>query len=105
MTMRISFDFFVSGFTIGCSISRDNFSLTSGGNSLPQGISLLPTQSVLVSIITLILSILAFRCWRGSRYDAMSYTVPVPKQCSKEWDGEVLENPSIRVCDVPCFWC
>lgn len=101
MAMRISFDFLVSGFTVGCSVSRDGFSLASLDNSLPPGISLPSFQTVTVSTIAVVFSTLGLRYWRALRYSAVSFMVPVPKQCSKEWKGEVLENPLIRVCGVP----
>ncbi|RPB10085.1 ALDH-like protein [Morchella conica CCBAS932] len=90
MNMRVSFDFLVSGFTVGCSISRDNFSLSSFDDSL------LSTQSLAVSVITIITSILVFRYWRSLKYAAVSYEIPIPKQCSEEWTGDILDNPSIR---------
>lgn len=102
--MRVSFDFLVSGFTVGCSISRDKFSLSSVDNSLLQGVSLPSLQSAILSIIIVVSSILAFRCWRASHYAAVSYIVPIPDQCGKEWKGEILENPSIKVCVRSDSW-
>jgi hypothetical protein len=94
MSMRVSFDFLVSGFTVGCSISRDNFSLSSFDDTL------LSTQSLAISVITVITSILVFRYWQSLKYAAVSYEIPVPKQCSEEWTGDILDNPSIRVSEA-----
>lgn len=101
--MRISFDFLVSGFTVGCSVSREGFSLASIENSLPPGVSLPSFQAVTVSTIAFVFSILALRFWRALGYAAVSFTVPIPEQCSNEWRGEVLETPSIRVWNVSHF--
>lgn len=94
MAMRISFDFLVSGFTVGCSVSRDSLSFASTTNSIP---SLPSLQAITVSTIAVVCSILALSFWRALGYAAVSFTVPVPEQCNKEWKGEVLESPSIRV--------
>lgn len=94
MAMRISFDFLVSGFTVGCSVSRDNFSFTSTDKSLS---SLPSLQAVTVSAVAVVCSILALRFWQTLGYAAVSFTVPLPEQCGQEWKGEVLESPSIRV--------
>lgn len=94
MAMRISFDFLVSGFTVGCSVSRDNFSFTTADESLS---SLPSLQAIIVSAVTVVCSILALRFWQTLGYAGVSFTVPLPEQCGQEWKGEVLESPAIRV--------
>lgn len=29
---------------------------------------------------------------------AVDYEIPLPEQCRADWKGEVLENPSLKVC-------
>jgi len=35
---------------------------------------------------------------RPDQEAAVEYHVPLPPQCEPGWKGEVLENPSIKVC-------
>lgn len=90
-----SFDFIVKGFTIGCSVTGETpFSTL---NVLPVA-SLLPSQqSTFVSLACICLAYVTYRVQRSYRYAGVSYDVPVPEQCGKDWEGEVLENPSIKV--------
>ena len=84
----------MSGFKIGCSVSRDNFSFAALG-ALPPQESLPSGQSILVSITCALASYIFFRLWRASRFDGVPYMVPIPKQAQKGWKGEVMTNPSI----------
>ena len=31
------------------------------------------------------------------RRDNLSYSIPVPEQCSASWEGKILDDPSIKV--------
>ena len=97
IAMKISFDFLVSGFTVGCSVTRDNFSFAALDSSLVSPNTLPSANSLLVSLAGVVFSFFAFLCWRASKFAAVSYTVPTPEQCKEGWKGEVLEEPSIRV--------
>lgn len=97
VAMKISFDFLVSGFTVGCSVTRENFPFAALDSSLVSPNSLPSANSLLVSLAAVVFSFFAFLCWRTSKFAAVSYTVPIPEECKEGWKGEVLEEPSIRV--------
>lgn len=95
MSMRVSFDFLISGFTVGCSVTKEGFSFSSLDDN---GAIVIPSLNTLVaSLVAVVLSFFVFRYWRASRFAAVSYTVPIPEQCNGDWEGKVLEEPSIKV--------
>jgi acyl-CoA reductase-like NAD-dependent aldehyde dehydrogenase len=101
----VSFDFLVSGFKIGCSVSRDSGFSFSTLDAAP-AVSLPSAQSVLFSLVCACLSYVFFRQWRASRFNGVPYSVPVPEQALPGWKGEVLANPSIKSTDdymIQCY--
>ncbi|KAG0124334.1 Aldehyde/histidinol dehydrogenase [Tuber indicum] len=96
MAMKISFDSLVSGFTAGCSINRDNFSFAAMDSNLVSLNSLPSANSLLASLVAVVFSFFALWYWRGLKFAAVSYTVPVPEECKEGWESEVLAEPSIR---------
>ncbi|TGZ81846.1 Aldedh-domain-containing protein [Ascodesmis nigricans] len=95
MAMRVSFDFLISGFTIGCSVTRENFSFAALDH-LPEKSSLPSWQSIAAAVAAGILSYIFYKIWRAQKYTAVHYAVPVPEQCKKGWKGKVMDNPTIK---------
>ncbi|KAL7266837.1 Meiotic Sister-Chromatid recombination aldehyde dehydrogenase [Rhizina undulata] len=114
MAMRLSFDFLVNGFTVGCSVTKEGFSFKSLDESsafstasssvidnFPSG------ESVLWALVGLILSVVFHKYRQAVRFWAVDYSVPVPEQCAQDWDAKVLEKPSIKSSDdlrmIQCY--
>ncbi|KAI5798992.1 Aldehyde/histidinol dehydrogenase [Geopyxis carbonaria] len=95
MAMRISFDFLVQGFTVGCSVTRENFSFAAL-DALPPKSSLPSQQSVIASIVSVIVSYICVRLWRASKWSGVTYNVPVPEEAKEGWKGELIEKTSIK---------
>ncbi|KAA8905493.1 Aldehyde/histidinol dehydrogenase [Sphaerosporella brunnea] len=105
MAMRVSFDFLVSGFKIGCSISRESLTFSTF-DALPPQSSLPSGQSIIVSIVCACLSYVFFRQWRASRWNGVPYSVPIPEQAQPGWKGQTMANPSIKSTDdylIQCY--
>lgn len=103
----MSFDFIVSGFTVGCSVSRENFSFSSLGIQDESQLPSLPSaQSALVSIVCAVASYIFFRLWRESRWAGVPYNVAIPEQAEPGWKGEPMLTPSIKSVDdylIQCY--
>lgn len=37
---------------------------------------------------------------KGDAEAAVEFVVPLPKQCEDGWEGEVLERPALKVCEI-----
>lgn len=96
---RVSFDFLVSGFKIGCSIQRDGggFGLSALGvpdSSIPE----LPSATaVLTSLLCAFFSFYFFRAYRATRWNGVPYAVAVPEEATPGWKGKVLDSPAIKL--------
>ena len=55
------------------------------------------SNTIAVSVAAIVLATVVISNVRASKWAGVPYTVPVPEQCKRDWEGEVLENPSIKV--------
>lgn len=103
----MSFDFIVSGFTVGCSVSRESFAFSSLGVQEPVTLPPLPSaQASLVSLVCALASYFFFRLWRESRWAGVPFNVAVPEQAQEGWKGEPMLTPSIKSDDdylIQCY--
>ena len=53
--------------------------------------------ALLAFLFILFLPILYFFLSESAFEDAVEYHVPIPEQCGPEWQGKVLDSPSIKV--------
>ena len=91
----MTFDFLVSGFKIGCSVTRDDLSFSSFDVAETQ--ARLPSfQAVLISLLCSYASYFFFRQWRAARFNAVPFSVPVPEQAYPGWKGDPMATPSIK---------
>ena len=54
--------------------------------------------SVLLTGLVVVVAGVVFRWAQPDAEAAVDYEVPLPAQCQPGWKGEVLENPSLKVC-------
>ena len=64
---------------------------------------LLSRSAVLSAVfVTLFIPILYFFLSEPSYEEPVDYDVPVPEQCHREWDGKILDEPSIKALPPTC---
>ena len=56
--------------------------------------------TIIVSVAAVVLATVVISNVRASKWARVPYTVPIPEQCKRGWEGKVLENPSIKVCSL-----
>ena len=59
----------------------------------------LPTSAIATFLVSVLFVILVFRSvvLVDNEERSVSFNVPIPKQCSPDWEGEILEKPNIKV--------
>ncbi len=59
----------------------------------------LPWLEVLIFVLSVVFLYTALRIivFDDDRENFVTFQVPVPEQCSPEWKGEVLKEPTIKV--------
>lgn len=59
-------------------------------------------STITVSIAAIVLATVVISNIRASRWAGVPYTVLIPEQCKRGWEGKVLESPSIKVGSERC---
>lgn len=59
----------------------------------------LPWLEISILVLSVVFVFAAFKIivLDDDKERVVEFKVPVPKQCSPEWEGEVLEEPTIKV--------
>ena len=58
----------------------------------------LTPQHLLVFVAASLTSLVIYKLFFATDHDApIAYSIPIPEQCSPEWNGRVLEEPKIKV--------
>lgn len=53
--------------------------------------------SIFVSSVVFVFAVFKYIVLDDDEGRPVSFKVPIPEQCSPEWEGEVLEEPTIKV--------
>lgn len=58
-------------------------------------------RQLLLLILAAVASLAVYGLFSASRYEAPTeYSVPIPDQCSPQWNGRTLEKPEIKVISI-----
>lgn len=68
-------------------------------DTLNDPLAQLPWLEILIFVLSVVLVFTAFKIivLDNDEERPVDFTVPVPKQCSPEWKGEILDEPTIKV--------